>query len=45
VRARSYRHVESILKHGLDRRPAPEPSPRDAVPVAHLNLRGRDYYR
>ncbi len=45
VRARSYRHVESILKHGLDRVPAPDSSPHGGVPVAHLNLRGRDYYR
>ena len=45
VRARSYRHVESILKHGLDRVPAPDSSPQDGVPVPHVNLRGRDYYR
>jgi transposase len=45
VRARSYRHVESILKHGLDRIPAPDSSLRDGAPVPHLNLRGRDYYR
>ncbi len=45
ARARSYRHVESILKHGLDRVPAPDASPRDAVAVSHVNLRGRDYYR
>ena len=45
VRARSYRHVESILKHGLDRVPAPDSSPRDAVSVSHVNLRGRDYCR
>ena len=45
MRARSYRHVESILKHGLDRVPAPDASPRDAVAVSHVNLRGRDYYR
>ena len=45
VGARSYRHVESILKHGLDRLPAPDASPRDDVAVAHDNLRGRDYYR
>ncbi len=44
VAARSYRHVESILKHGLDRMPAPGSSPHDA-PVVHTNLRGRDYYR
>jgi transposase len=45
VRARSYRHVESILKHGLDRLPAPEERPDDRTPVVHPNLRGRDYYR
>ena len=45
VAARSYRHVESILKHGLDRLPAATEAPRDAVPVTHANLRGRDYYR
>ncbi len=42
--ARSYRHVDSILKHGLDRAPRPaaaDPNPR---PV-HEHLRGRDYYR
>jgi len=44
VRARSYRHVESILKHGLDRLPATAEVSRDAA-VAHANLRGRDYYR
>ena len=44
VAARSYRHVESILKHGLDRMPAPGSSPHD-TPVVHANLRGRDYYR
>jgi hypothetical protein len=42
--ARSYRHVESILKHGLDRvpldgEPAP-PSPR----LVHANVRGPAYY-
>ena len=45
VRARSYRHVESILKHGLDRVPAPDASPDDGAAIAHVNLRGRDYYR
>jgi transposase len=48
VGARSYRHVESILKHGLDRvsveasePAAPAPSPTASE---HENLRGRDYY-
>ena len=45
ARARSYRHVESILKNGLDRLPAPDPGRRDGTPVVHVNLRGRDYYR
>jgi transposase len=45
VAARSYRHVESILKHGLDRLPATAEAARDGVAVAHANLRGRDYYR
>ena len=42
VGARSYRHVESILKHGLDRT-----APTDVAPAqraAHENIRGRDYY-
>jgi hypothetical protein len=42
VRARSYRHVESILKNGLDRvARADEPTP---VSLTHENVRGRDYY-
>jgi transposase len=45
VAARSYRHVESILKHGLDRLPATAEAPREALPATHANLRGRDYYR
>ncbi len=42
--ARSYRHVDAILKRGLDRTtplPAAEPP---VTPVAHENLRGPDYY-
>jgi transposase len=42
VRARSYRHVESILKNGLDRvTAADEPT---SLPLTHENVRGRDYY-
>jgi transposase len=46
ARARSYGHVESILKNGLDRIPLPEnpddqPQPRNAV---HDNIRGPHYY-
>ena len=42
VGARSYRHVESILKHGLDRIAPTEVAP--AQRAAHENIRGRDYY-
>jgi transposase len=45
VRARSYRHVHSILKHGLDRFPlaTQEESPT-RLPLEHENVRGGDYY-
>jgi transposase len=42
VRARSYRHVESILKHGLDRVVAAEE--QTSLSLTHENVRGRDYY-
>jgi transposase len=44
--ARSYRHVESILKHGLDRAAATEGT-RSAtqLPLLHSNVRGRGYYQ
>ena len=46
VRARSYRHVASILKNGLDRQPWVEPTPAASKPSQdHENLRGADYYR
>ena len=45
VEARSYRHVDSILKHGLDRLVGPAiPPPRLRLP-AHEHLRGRKYYQ
>ncbi len=44
VRARSYRHVESILKNGLDRVSPPEDLPPARTPAAHENLRGGGYY-
>jgi transposase len=41
VRARSYRHVESILKNGLDRLPSPtEQSEEGTTPASHENIRG-----
>jgi transposase len=42
--AKSYRHVDSILKHGLDRLPAPDERPHDDAAVVHDNLRGPKYY-
>jgi len=45
VRARSYRHIESILKNGLDRvDPAvAKRTPQPSLPL-HENVRGSDYY-
>ena len=44
VHARSYRHVQSILKNGLDRYElTEEDEPQRALPL-HENVRGRDYY-
>lgn len=40
--ARSYRHVESILRHGLDRVAADGDA--TLVSRSHENVRGRDYY-
>jgi transposase len=45
VRARSYRHVDAILKNGLDRVPlATSETPNSTSRVMHGNVRGRDYY-
>jgi transposase len=45
VNARSYRHVDSILKNGLDRVPVATADARPSpTPVTHGNVRGRDYY-
>jgi transposase len=46
VQARSYRHVESILKTGLDRLPPADADNNDKTSqLTHNNVRGRDYYR
>lgn len=42
VGARSYRHVEGVLKNGLDR--ASRDEAEDRPPVDHENIRGGDYY-
>jgi transposase len=44
VRARSYRHVESILKKGLDRVAAGDAPEQTSFPLTHENVRGRGYY-
>jgi transposase len=45
ARARSYRHVQSILRKGLDRQPPErsEESSHEPAP-AHENVRGAEYY-
>ncbi len=46
VSARSYRHVDSILKHGLDRAPLPVQTTLTlATPVVFEHLRGPEYYQ
>ena len=42
--ARSYRHVDAILKRGLDRAAALPAANPPAPPVAHENVRGPEYY-
>jgi hypothetical protein len=43
VGAVSFKSVQAILKHGLDRQPLPTPELTPTTP-AHENLRGPDYY-
>jgi len=43
--ARSYRHVESILRAGLDRIELPATTPESTpAPIEHENVRGGAYY-
>jgi transposase len=44
VRARSYRHVATMLEKGLESAPLPSDEAQTALPLLHENLRGRDYY-
>ena len=44
VGARSYRHVETMLKHGLDRVPLETADPSSPRP-GHANVRGPAYYQ
>jgi transposase len=43
--ARSYRHVDRMLKHGLDRVPIDTDAPSSAPPATHANVRGPAYYQ
>ena len=43
IGARSYGSIQSILKHGLDRRPRPQPAQGELLPD-HPNIRGPRYY-
>jgi transposase len=45
VRARSYRHVDAILKRGLEQLPLPTTPAACPVPLVHEHLRGRAYYQ
>ena len=45
VGARSYRHVDSILKHGLDRLALPAAAPPLTLTPVHEHVRGPDYYQ
>jgi transposase len=44
VNALSYKHVESTLKHGLDRDRLDDPTTPARPGIVHENVRGRDYY-
>jgi transposase len=44
VRARSYRHVDSILRNGLDRIAVEPELPQSQLPLLHENVRGGRYY-
>jgi len=46
VGARSYRQVETMLKHGLDRTPLPVQTSLGSTPaISHEHVRGPEYYQ
>ncbi len=45
VGARSYRHVDNILKHRLDEQPLDDEVPHADTPLTHDNVRGAGYYQ
>jgi transposase len=44
IGARSYGSIQSILKHGLDRRPTPQGTMQGELLPDHPNIRGPGYY-
>lgn len=40
----SYRSVQSILEHGLDKKPLPGADAPEEAPIEHDNIRGAGYY-
>lgn len=44
IQSLSYKSVESILKHGLDQKPLPNPS-EPSPTIEHSNVRGPEYYQ
>ena len=40
----SYKSVESILAHGLESQPLPEPA-QPSIPIVHAHVRGPAYYQ
>jgi transposase len=44
IGGKSYRSVESILKHNLDQKPLPQEA-ADLTPIRHVNIRGALYYQ
>jgi transposase len=44
IGARSYGSINSILQHGLDRRPPPRAAEAPELPLEHSNIRGPRYY-
>jgi transposase len=44
VRGYSYKSIESILKHGLEKHPLPQETVNKAQPIIHPNIRGKQYY-
>ena len=47
MKAYSYRHVDSILKNGMDRLPLEDEQRKDSPnkPITHENIRGASYYK